>query len=107
MENSVRETLAFVSVTIVLLLFTTVAVCETCFPTPTVPKSKAAGITCTADWVLVWPLTMPVHPLVHSETVRTALHKISAPTKFDVATVSRPSSLEPLQYLTISPPNLI
>jgi hypothetical protein len=94
MENSVPETLAFVSVTVALLLFMTVAACETCFPTPTLPKSKALGITWIADWALFWPLTIPVQPLVHSKIVRSALQKISA--KFNVANIPRPSSLEPL-----------
>src|SRR6202035_3136942 len=43
MENSVPEMLALVSVTTVLLLFTTAAAWEACLPTPTFPKSKTPG----------------------------------------------------------------
>src|ERR1700686_5671034 len=103
MENSVLERTAFVSVTVALLVFTSVALCETCLPTPTLPKSNAPGITWTADCGLLAPLTIPVQPLVQSNTATTALHRISAPAKFDVATIPRPSSLEPLQCLAISP----
>ena len=45
MEKSLTEIVAFVSVTVVLLLFTTEALWETCLPTPTFPKSTAAGTT--------------------------------------------------------------
>lgn len=38
---------------------------------------------------------MPVQPLVHSEIVRTALHKISAATNFEVAKFPHPISVEP------------
>lgn len=49
MEKSLTEIVALVSVTVDLLLFTTEALCEACLPTPTLPKSTAAGITWIAD----------------------------------------------------------
>jgi hypothetical protein len=48
-ENCSLETLASVNVTAVELVLVTEAICETFLPTPVVPKSTAAGTTCTAD----------------------------------------------------------
>lgn len=79
-ENSLVETVALVRVTAVVPVFTTVAICETSLPTPALPKSTAAGVTCTVDSALFAPLTIPVQPPSASNGVSAANHARKVPT---------------------------